>query len=223
MTLFRNLTLQIQGQGHEWDLSSRSHNGTNILLTHIPFVPCQWPPFLRGTSFFYFKSWPRKSKVKVTIQGHTVDPTSYSHSFHSMSIDPHIPEIWLFQNLTLKIQGQGHGCSKKVKVTQLAQHHLLHFLFVSCQSVQPLHVLRYDHWNVSLWKKNKNKKPRKFEKKIVPKIFCNRNPPNFNQFIPKMLLLAWLLQIMLPLVTDQVAFNSMCPSDTIDLDQYWLS
>ena len=34
---------------------------------------------------------------------------SWMTSFCSMSIGPPIPEIWLFQNLTMKIQGQGHG------------------------------------------------------------------------------------------------------------------
>ena len=51
------------------------------------------------------RSWMR-SKLKVTtwVQ-HSVD----SHPFHSMSIRHPIPELQLFQNLTLKIKGQGHG------------------------------------------------------------------------------------------------------------------
>ena len=36
-----------------------------------------------------------------------------SHPFCSMSIGPPIPEIRLFQNLTSKIQGQGHACCQK--------------------------------------------------------------------------------------------------------------
>ena len=50
-------------------------------------------------------SWVRwMLKVTTSVQ-HSVD----SHPFHSMSICHLIPEIRLFRNLTLKIQGHGHG------------------------------------------------------------------------------------------------------------------
>ena len=39
--LFQNLTLKIQGQGHGWGESWKSQHGSNILSTHIPFIPCQ--------------------------------------------------------------------------------------------------------------------------------------------------------------------------------------
>ena len=55
------------------------------------------------------RSWVRsKLKVKTWVQ-HSID----SHPFHSMSIAHPIPDIQLFQNLTLKIQGQGHGWSER--------------------------------------------------------------------------------------------------------------
>ena len=54
--LFQTLTLKIQGQGHGWG----EHSGCNILLTHIPFVPCQ-----SALPYSIFKIWPWKSKVKV--------------------------------------------------------------------------------------------------------------------------------------------------------------
>ena len=41
LRLFQNLTLNIKGQGHGWGHSSKSQCGSNILSTHIPFVPCQ--------------------------------------------------------------------------------------------------------------------------------------------------------------------------------------
>ena len=45
---------------------------------------------------------------EVTVQSHNVGLTSYRFtSLSSMSIGPPIPEIQHFQNLTLKIQGQG--------------------------------------------------------------------------------------------------------------------
>ena len=62
--------------------------------------------------YSYLKIWPWKSKVKswlrwtlkvTTWVQHSID----SHPFRSMSISHPIPEIRLFQNLTLKIQGQG--------------------------------------------------------------------------------------------------------------------
>ena len=60
---FQYLTLKIQGQGHGWGQSLKSQCESNILSTHIPFVPCQLAiPFLR---FYFFKIWPWKSKVKV--------------------------------------------------------------------------------------------------------------------------------------------------------------
>ena len=60
--LFHNLT-HIQGQGH----SSRSHSGSNILSTHIPFVPCHSTlPFLIQRFFIIWLSSPRSgSQFKV--------------------------------------------------------------------------------------------------------------------------------------------------------------
>ena len=44
---FQNLTLKIKGQVHGWDHNSKSQCGSNILSTHIPFVPCRSAlPFL---------------------------------------------------------------------------------------------------------------------------------------------------------------------------------
>ena len=61
----------------------KSQCESNILSTHISFVPCQSAlPFLRYSSF---KIWPWKSKVKVIAQGHNVGITPYrliSLSFH---------------------------------------------------------------------------------------------------------------------------------------------
>ena len=84
---------------------------SNILSTHIPFVPCQSAlPFL---SYFFSSKldleiqrsrlWVR-SQFKVTMWvSHPIN----SHPFCSMSIGPPIPEIQHFQNLTLKIKCQG--------------------------------------------------------------------------------------------------------------------
>ena len=77
--LFQNLTLKIKGQGHGWGHSSKSQGGSNILSTHIPFVPCQSGiPLL---SYDFFKIWPSNSRIKVMgevrVQSHNVGLTSY--------------------------------------------------------------------------------------------------------------------------------------------------
>ena len=64
---FKNLTLKIQGQGHGWDGHWKSQHGSNILSTHIPWIPCQSTiPFLR---YDFFKIWSWKSKVNVMGEG----------------------------------------------------------------------------------------------------------------------------------------------------------
>ena len=49
------------------------------------------------------RSWVRGTLKVTKCKQHPID----SHPFRSMSIGPSIPEIQHFQNLTLKIQGQG--------------------------------------------------------------------------------------------------------------------
>ena len=55
--------------------------------------------------------WVRWTLKVTTWVQHPID----SHPFCSMSIGHPIPEIRLFQNLTLKIQGQGHGWGERWK------------------------------------------------------------------------------------------------------------
>ena len=200
--LFQNLTLKIQAQGHGWGEHWKSRHGSNILSTHIPFVPCQSAiPFIRKD---FFKIWPWKSTVKimveVKVESHKVGVTSYrltfllfhvnrpSHSwdttfskfdlenprsrswatwtwnvttwvqhsidshrtFNSISIGHPIPEIRLFQNLTLKIQGQGHGWGER-RTSQSGCNILsTHIPFVPCESALPF--LRYSIFKTWPWK-----------------------------------------------------------------------
>ena len=78
-------------------------------VTSLDFVPCQ--SATRFSGYGYLKIWPWKSKV-LASKGHIVGTTSPGqhpidpHSYRTMSIDASIPDIQLFQNLTLKIQGQ---------------------------------------------------------------------------------------------------------------------
>ena len=129
---FQNFTLNIQRRC----LSSRPQSRYNNLSTRIPFVPCRSALQLHGYS--YFKTWGSnsrsrswvRSKLKVTtwVQ-HSVD----SHPFRSMSIGHPIPELRLFQKLTLKIKGQGHGRTHSSK-TQYGSNILstqIHFAHVN--------------------------------------------------------------------------------------------
>ena len=64
-----------------------------------------------------------------------------SHPYRSMSIDQPIPEISLFQTLTLKLQGQGHECGQRARSYNRPSISLIRFLFISHQSDQQF--LRY--------------------------------------------------------------------------------
>ena len=193
--------LKIQGQSHGWDQSWKPQSGCYILSTHIPFVPCQSAlPFLR---YSIFKIWPWKSKVKVmgggNVESHNMGATFYrltsllfhvnwtshswdtafskfdpenprsrswvrwtlkvttwvqhsidSHLFNSMSICHPIPEIRLFQNLTLKIQGQGHGWGECWKSQHGCNILSTHIPFVPCQLDLPF--LRYSIFKIWPWK-----------------------------------------------------------------------
>ena len=58
-----------------------------------------------------WRSWVRWALKVTTWVQHSID----SHPFNSMSIGHLIPEIRLFQNLTLIIQGLGHGWGERWK------------------------------------------------------------------------------------------------------------
>ena len=69
-----------------------------------------------------------------------------SHPFRSMSIDPPIPKIQHFQNLTLKIQGQGHGWGVNWKSQHGSNILSTHTSLIPCQSAIPF--LRYDFFKI---------------------------------------------------------------------------
>ena len=93
------------------EVKVQSHNVslTFYWSTHIPFVPCQSGIPLLSYDFFKILPWNSRVKVidEVAVQSHNAVITSYRLT--SMSIGPPILEIQHFQNLTLKIKGQGHG------------------------------------------------------------------------------------------------------------------
>ena len=153
---FQYFTMNIQGQGHGWGQSLKSQCTCSILLTRIPFVPCQRAlpiTFVRCWWALTFlsiaiekldlenprsRSWLRWTlKVTPWVQ-HSID----SHPCRSKSISHPIPEIQHFQNLTLKIQGQGQGWNERWKSQHGSNIISTHIPFVPCQSAIPF--LRYN-------------------------------------------------------------------------------
>ena len=70
-----------------------------------------------------------------------------SFSFHV--IGHPIPEIKLFQTLTLKPQGQVHRCGQRARSSSQPSITLTHFLFISHQSDQQF--LRYSYFEIWPW------------------------------------------------------------------------
>ena len=133
---FQNLTLKIQGQVHGWGHNLKSQCESNILSTHIPFVP------------------KYKAKVMVEVKGeiNKVVVTSYrltSLLFH-VNRPSHSWDEIIFQNLTLKIQGQGHGWGERWNSQHGSNILSTHAPFIPCQSAFPF--LRYDFFKTWPWK-----------------------------------------------------------------------
>ena len=136
------------------DVDIESHNmGATFYRPTSLWFHVNRPSLSWDTTFSKFdcenprsKSW-LKSKLKVTKWvEHLID----SHSFRSMSIGPPIPEIQHFQNLTLKIQGQGHGWGERWKSQSGCNILSTHIPFLPCQLVLPF--LRYNIFKIWSWK-----------------------------------------------------------------------
>ena len=116
----QNLTLKIKVQGHGWGHSLKSQCGSNILSTHIPFVPCQSAlPFM---SYDFFKIWPWKSKVKVmgevTVQSHNAGLASYWLTPLSFHVNrPSHSWDTAFSKFDLENQGSRSWMRSQFKVT----------------------------------------------------------------------------------------------------------
>ena len=90
-------------------------------------------------------------EVKVwshNMSQHSID----SYPFNSMSIGHPIPDtcIWLFQNLTSKIQGQGYGWGECWKSQSGCNILSIRIAFVPCQLALPF--LRYSIFKIWPWK-----------------------------------------------------------------------
>ena len=121
--------------------------------TQIPFIPSELTlPFL---SYGNFNILPWKSQVKVMgevkVWSHIVSLTFYrltSFSFHVNQ--PSHSWNTTFQNLTLKIQGQGHGRGEHWKSHHGSNILSTHIHFAPCQSAIPF--IRYDFLKIWPWK-----------------------------------------------------------------------
>ena len=150
---FQTLTLKIQGQGHGWG-NVESHNMGATFYRLISFsFHVNWTSHSWDTAFSKFdpenprsRSWVRWTLKVTTWVQHSID----SHPFNSKSIRHPIPEIRLFQNLTLKIQGQGHGWGERWKSQSGCNMLSTHIPFVPCQSGIPF--LSYDFFKIWPWK-----------------------------------------------------------------------
>ena len=158
-------------------------------------------PQILATKFFFFftrllKGWqwtliitryvdgtPTSVVTPLTIlyirpphHGHKSKSWSWmddSHPFRSLSIGRPIPEIKLFQTLTLKLQGQGYGCGQKGKVIQSAQYHInsLPFHFTSIRPTIPEIEL---FQNLTL----KHPRSRSWVRSKIKVIYCTQCPTN---------------------------------------------
>ena len=90
--------------------------------------------------FFKILIWKYKVKVmvEVKVESHKVGATSYRLTSLSSQINrPPIPEIQHYQNLNLKIQGQGHGWGGHWKSRHGSNILWTHIPLIPCQSVTP--------------------------------------------------------------------------------------
>ena len=136
----------------EVKVESHKVGATSYRLTSLSFHVNR-PSYSWDTAFSKFdlenprsRSWVRWTLKVTTWVQHSID----SHPFNSMSISHPIPEIWLFQNLTLKIQGQGHGWGEHWKSLSGCNILSTHIPFVPCQSALPF--LRYSIFKIWPWK-----------------------------------------------------------------------
>ena len=133
--------VKVMGEVKVW-----SHNVslTFYRLTSLSFYVNR-PSHSWDTTFSKFdllnprsRSWKRWTLKVTTWVQHSIG----SHPFCSMPIDHPIHKIKLFQNLTLKIRGQGHGWGESWKSQHGSNILSTRIPFAPCQSAIPF--LRYE-------------------------------------------------------------------------------
>ena len=97
--------------------------------------------------------------------------------------DPSIPEIQLFRDLTLKIQGQSDGWDQRWRSYWGSNFVSIHMPFISCQAGNPF--LRYNSWKIWPWKSKIKVIGRSKLKVRSLSFLANRTPCSWDAAIPK--------------------------------------
>ena len=130
------------GQVHHWcqGFARETRLWTGIWMAMCLSLDSQWITLGKNKALNQNKTTSNISPhKKITNKlSNTID----THPFRAMSIGHPIPEIRLFQNLIMKIQGQGNGWGEHWKSQYGSDIRLAHTPFVSCPSAIPF--LRYD-------------------------------------------------------------------------------
>ena len=135
------------------EVKVRSHTVslTFYRLTSLSFQVNQ-PSHSWDTTFSKFdrenprsRSWKRWT-LKVTSW---VEDSIDSHPFRSMSIGHPIHKIWL-KNLTLKIQGEGHGWGERWKSQHESNILSTHIPLIPCQSAIPFLIWLFKNLNLKI-------------------------------------------------------------------------
>ena len=123
----------------------------HIQLTSLSFlVSGPSHSWVTAISTFYLQNPRSRSWVWSKFESQCESNILSTHiPFCSMSIGHPIPEIWLFQNLTLKIQGQGHGRDEHWKSQHGFNFPSTHIPLIPCQSAIPF--LRYNFFKIWPW------------------------------------------------------------------------
>ena len=132
---------EVKVKGHNVSL-------TSYRLTSLWFH-VNWPSHSWNTAFSKFDLENSRSRSQLKVTKKVYQPID-SYPFRSMSIGPPIPGIQLFQNFTLKIQGQGHGWGQSLKSQHGSNIQSTHIPFVPCQS--GIQFLSYDFSKIWPWK-----------------------------------------------------------------------
>ena len=127
---------EVKVKGH--NVSLTSYRLTSLWF-HVNWSSHSW-----NTAFSKFDLENSRSRSQLKVY-HPIN----SYPFRSMSIGPPIPGIQLFQNLTLKIHGQGHGWGQSLKSQHGSNIQSTHIRFVPCQS--GIQFLSYDFSKIWPW------------------------------------------------------------------------
>ena len=139
-------------------VTAQGHKVGITLSTHIPFV--YRTSYSWDTAISKSDVENSRSRSEVKFESYNMGPTFVRlTSLRFMSIGHPIPELRLFQNLTFKMKGQGHGWGHSSK-SQCGSNILsAHIPYVPCQSGIPF--LSYNFFKI--W-------PRKSRAKVIGEI-----------------------------------------------------